>query len=87
MQVVRTKVHSFTHTSNSLGRHCCLWCTIPSSALKIPLKTRGNYPLRSLASLESDHASFLATGSDPKMAKECNNVIGTYLLDIPLEYV
>ena len=70
---------------NILGSHCCLWCTIPSSKLKIPLQRRGKFPIRTLETLESDYAAFISKGCDPKHA--CNNVIGEYIFDIPLENV
>ena len=71
---------------NTLGRHCCLWCTIPSSQLKVPLQRRGRFPARTLETLRSDLAAFASVGYDPKQAKECN-VIGEYIFDIPLENV
>ena len=71
-----------------VGRHCCLWCTITSSKLAIPLATRGRQPAGTLQSLASDHASFLENGGgDLKKAKQYNNTIGETLLDIPLDNV
>ena len=53
----------------------------------MPLTQRGRFPLRSLEILESDYSKFVSTGSDLRRAKECNNVIGEYIFDIPLENV
>ena len=69
------------------GRHCCLWCTIRNTELKVPLSERGRSPLRSLQSMEQDHQKFLNAGGVLKKANEYNNVIGTALLPIPLEKV
>lgn len=71
-----------------VGRHCCLWCTIPSAKLIIPLAQRGRSPSRTLETLRSDHVRFLSSGGgDLKVAKEYNNVIEDNLLDIPIDHV
>ena len=85
-KIIQTLI-KLTTKKITLGRHCCLWCTIPSSQLKVPLQQRGRFPARSLETLKSDYADFVSTGYDPKQAKECNNVIGEYIFDIPLENV
>ena len=41
------------------GRHCCLWCHIKSSDLKIPLSDRGRSPDRTFQNLKSDNHKFL----------------------------
>ena len=69
------------------GRHCCLWCTIPSAKLAIPIARRGRSPERTLDTLHSDHARFLRDGGDLKKAKEYNNVIEEHLFDISLDNV
>ena len=70
------------------GRHNCLWCSIPSSSLKVPLAVRGRFAGRSLDSLKSDHSRFLAEGGgDIRKAKLFNNVIEDYFFDVPLENV
>ena len=71
-----------------VGRHCCLWCTITSAKLALPLARRGRSPEQTLDTLRSDHASFLESGGgDLRKAKEYNNAIGEPLFDIPLDNV
>lgn len=69
------------------GRHCCLWCLITSSDLKIPLSQRGHFLLRSLDSLQKDHQRYLSAGGDIRKAKYHNNVLGPAFFNIPLEKV
>ncbi len=70
------------------GRHCCLWCTIPSSDLKLPPLQRGLYPARTLDTLKKDYKRFLSEGGgDLQKAKFFNNVIRDILLGIPLTQV
>ena len=69
------------------GRHCCLWCHIKSSDLKIPLSDRGRSPDRTLQNLKSDNHKFLLTGGNIKNAKHFNNVIDKAMFDIPLTQV
>ena len=75
------------HVQNPPGRHCCLWCLIPQTQLKVPLSQRGRFPSRSLDLLRADHERFLASGGNLKDAKLYNNSIGIPLLSIPLEKV
>jgi len=70
-----------------LGRHCSLWCHITSGELKQPLFVRGRLPERSLQTLQRDHSNFMANGGDISKAKLFNNVIGSAMLDIPLDKV
>ena len=72
------------YTQNSAGRHCCLWCLIPASYLKVTLGAQGRYQAQNLESLKADHKRFLDAGGNVKRA---NNVIGEYFFDIPLEQV
>ncbi len=68
----------------SIGRHNCLWCTIPSSKLAEPPSKRTPFPLRSLESLAEDHRKFLTQGKgNLKVAKLYNNVISDTLFDTP----
>jgi len=69
------------------GRHCCLWCTIRNTQLKVPLHTRGRLPSRSLESLRADHQRFLDAGGNLKKAKEFNNAIAEPFFSIPLQNV
>ena len=58
------------------GHHCCLWCTIRGTELKVALSTRGHSPLCSLKTLRKDHQKFLDAGGNIKKGKEFNSVIG-----------
>ena len=69
------------------GRHCCLWCHIASSSLKIPLSVRGRSLDRTLQTLRSDHDKFLQAGGNIKNAKHFNNEIDKAMFDIPLMQV
>ena len=79
--------------TNIIGRHCCLWCTVTSAQLKIPLCDWKKLPEkhrpkpRTLSSLKEDHGKFIAAGDDLSKAKEHNNVIRPAIFDIPLEQV
>ena len=76
-------------TSNIIiGRHCCLWCTITSADLAKPLAKRIPSPRRNLDTLRENLRKFgEESGGNIKRAKFHNNVIGTTLLDIPLDMV
>lgn len=69
------------------GRHCCLWCLITQSDLKIPLEKRGRFPERSVQSLREDNHRFTESGGNLKHAKLFNNCIGEPLFNISLEKV
>ena len=61
-----------------IGRHCCLWCTIPSDKLKIDKGARDSENTvapRSLASLSQKYQEFVTAGSNLKRAKFFDNVI------------
>ncbi len=74
--------------TSPLGRHNCLWCTIPSSKLVEPLASRGSFPARTLDSLKADHSRFTSEGhGNLKREKLFNNVIGEALFVIPLDNV
>ena len=75
------------HVDVHVGRHNCLWCTIPSSHLKLPLHQRGAYPVRTLSSLKEDHAKFVAAGGNISQAKNYNNVISSPIFDIEIDQV
>lgn len=77
----------FKNYRNGSGRHCCLWCLIKSDLMKIPRGVRGRSPLRTLASITTDHNRYCTAGSNLKKAKEYNNVIGTTFLDIEIDQV
>ena len=50
-----------------IGRHCCLWCTIPSDKLKIDKGARNSENTvapRSLASLSEKYQEFVTAGSN-----------------------
>ena len=80
----------FTHknyshfNNNSIGRHCCLWCTITSEQLIVPRATRPVVHLRTLDNLAQRYAEFLSDGGNLKKAKLHENVIDTTFFDIPL---
>ena len=76
-----------SHKLNYLGRHCCLYCTIPKDEMKKPLHERNKYPPRDLLSLSNDFKKFTLMGSNIKYAKECNNVIDQYMFNIPIDQV
>ena len=67
----------------STGRHCCLWCLVPSS----DLQRCTFYQRRTLAGIEQDHARFLAAGGDIRRAKHFNNVIHRPIFNIELDQV
>ena len=69
------------------GRHCCLWCHIKSSDLKIPLSDRGRSLDRTLQNLKSGNDKFLQAGGNIKNSKHFNNVIDKAMFDIPLTQV
>ena len=79
-----TYTDQFVHI---IGRHCCLWCTIASGNLKVPLLQRGLSTPRTLESLKADHGRFMSSGGDMKKAKQFNNVVNAPLFDIPLDQV
>ena len=71
-----------------LGRHCCLFCLITQSELKIPLHQRGKSLKRTLEGLDTDLKRFIEEfGGDLKKAKFCNNVIEERMINIPLDQV
>ena len=89
-------IHTYIHTYIQMvivlcispaGRHNCLWCTVRSSDLRVPLRLRGRSPARSLESLKSDHQRFVEAGSNIKNAKEFNNAIREPFFSIPLDQV
>ena len=83
-----TQTSALTELNIFTGRHCCLWCKICSSDLKIPLATRGHSTARSLQSLQTDHERFMQeTSGNIKRAKEYFNCIGKPFFDIPIEQV
>lgn len=79
----------FCYNTNliTIGLHCCLWCLIPKEDLLKPKKARGLYPKRTLESLKEHHQKFKDLGSNLKKAKQCYNVIGEAVFDIPLNRV
>ena len=78
---------SSTVTRSHIGKHCCLYCTIDKDHLRVPLAERGPFPARTLHTLESDHASFMASGGNLKNAKHFNNAIRSPFFKIPLTQV
>ena len=71
-----------------VGRHPCLWCTIPADQMKRPRHERGKFPSRSLDSLNADYHQFQTTGKgDIRHAKKFNNVIGPVFFNIPISQV
>ena len=66
------------------GRHCCVWCDITSEQMQISQDQSPHSQLRTLESLQSDHASFVADGGDLKKAKLHNNMIRPHFFNIPL---
>lgn len=90
MQVVSNTLKWTYHYaySKSTGRHCCLWCTIPYSEIKVPLDQSGTIPQRFIETIRQDHENFLNEGKgDIKKAKLYNNCIAEPLVDISLEKV
>ena len=81
------KIYIIRQILRTAGRHCCLWCHIKSSDLKIPLSDRGRSPDRTLQNLKSDNHKFLQAGGNIKNAKHFNNVIDKAMFDIPLTQV
>ena len=75
---------SSTVTRSHIGKHFCLYCTIVKDHLRVPLAERGPFPARTIETLESDHASFMASGGNLKNAKHFNNAIGSAFFKIPL---
>ncbi len=85
----------------TIGRHCCLWCTISSTTMQLPLTStplpqdrqenathRNLSTLRTLETLTTNHTNFLQEGGgNLKKAKEFNNVIYTRFFNIPLDQV
>ena len=65
-------LHQQLHKRDSSfpGRHCCSWCKIRNTEVKVPIHTRGRLPSRSLESFRSDHQRFLDAGGNLKKAKE-----------------
>ncbi|MDA8003197.1 MAG: hypothetical protein MPL62_18080, partial [Alphaproteobacteria bacterium] len=76
-----------TDFSLCTGRHCCLWCTITSQEMKIPLAVRETPAARTIHTLERDFHQFTAAGSMLKNAKFFYNVIQPYFFNIPLDQV
>ena len=75
-------VHGYT-----LGRHPCLWCTIPSDQMKHPREERQAASPHTLDSLQSDLLLFETAGNaDLKQAKKYN-AISQYFFKIPLAQV
>uniref|UniRef100_A0A1X7UZU3 Uncharacterized protein n=1 Tax=Amphimedon queenslandica TaxID=400682 RepID=A0A1X7UZU3_AMPQE len=73
--------------SGASGRHCCLWCTIPSDKLKIDKATRhseNTIAPRSLTSLSQKYQEFVTAGFNLKRAKFFNSVIGKAFFNIPI---
>ena len=65
------------------GRHCCLFCTVKSENLKIPPHSRQHQAeIHTVATLKSDHTSFVLSGGNLRQAKQHNNVIRQLLFDI-----
>lgn len=53
-----------------------------------PRAERGRQTLRNLEGLQADHQAFLTAGrGDLKRAKEYNNVIEEYFMDIDIDHV
>ena len=84
-----TATYMYMYMYNELtGRHCCLYCSITHERMQIPMNERGCAPLRTLATLQSDHLQFQAIGKGLlKNAKHHNNVIAKFFFDIPLSQV
>ena len=70
-----------------LGKHNCLWCEISSDQLKTPCRERGLIQQRSLQTLQRDYDGFVRAGGDIRHAKDHNNVIQPYFLEISLNQV
>jgi CRISPR/Cas system-associated protein Cas10 (large subunit of type III CRISPR-Cas system) len=69
------------------GRHRCLWCEIPSDALKTPREERGRHTARTLERIKSDYSEFLSSGGNVKNAKKFNNVMGEHFMEVALDQV
>ena len=82
---IQYKIFNKYKNSNT-GRHCCLWCEIPSSELVKLNATRSNN-LRTLQSLKNYLERFEEFDKAPIKAKECNYVIDQIFFDIPLDRV
>ena len=74
-----------TYQCHLLGRHCCLFCNITTEEMKTPPHDRPQpVEQRSLATLQRDHNSFIASGGNAKNVKNHNNVLRPAIFDIPL---
>lgn len=73
----------------SEGRHCCLWCHITQSELKVAPDDRPVQPTsRSLSTLKKNHTEFQTRGKgNSSVAKEYYNVLQEPFFDIPLNQV
>ena len=82
-QVVRfmPTCESSTVTRSHIGKH---YYTIDKDHLRVPLAEQGPFPARTIETLESDHASFMASSGNLKNAKHFNNAIGSAFFKIPL---
>ena len=74
------------HTIYYTGRHCCLWCSIPSDQLKVPRRKRV-VTTRTLDTLTQKFREYEDKGGNLKLAKFCDNVIGKRFFNIPLTQV
>lgn len=86
-------IHTLCHycdyiTFINVGRHCCLWCLITSSQLKLPPSSRGPVSLWTTESICTDYEGFEKSGKKIKEAKNHNNVIEKpFFISIPLSQV
>ncbi|XP_038063028.1 uncharacterized protein LOC119733716 [Patiria miniata] len=70
------------------GRHCCLWCTMQYSDMRLPLQMRTkNCEPRSLESMKRSLDEFRSKGGIPAKAKNFHNVIREPLMSVPLSQV
>lgn len=69
------------------GRHCCLFCTVTSQEMQLPIEQQNNKQVRTLESLNFDLENFQREGGDVKKAKFFNNVIHKRYFNVPLDQV
>lgn len=86
IQILRLLI-STSNFALYIGRHCCLWCEVQLSQLKLTSTASGTIPRRTLESIKKNCSEFLASGANLKKVKEFMNVAYQPFLDIPLTQV